>query len=231
MRCLLLSSGLLFILAADALAGTTVATDAIRDAASRYLTAQAAQTYPGTQAAIEIGPIDSGLDLSGCTTQDFSLMPGSRLWANGNLLVQCGGNAHLGFYLTYQARIEGPALLARRPLPSNYTPVGDDLVRGRIEYKVDPTRYPQDPDKLHGARLVMPLAKHAPLIIDMLRTPMLIRAGQRVRIVSDGPGFQVTQSGIAQQQAGVGDLLRIKLSNGRYVQGLVKDDGSVYIRP
>jgi flagella basal body P-ring formation protein FlgA len=231
MRCLLLAWGLLFSIASDALAGTVATTGTIRDAASRYLAAQAAQTYPGTQAAIEIGPIDSGLDLSGCATQDFSVMPGSRLWANGNLLVQCGGNARLNFYLAFQARIEGPALLARRPLPSNYTPVHDDLVHGSIEYKVDPTRYPQDPDKLHGARLLMPLAKHAPLIIDMLRAPMLIRAGQRVRIVSDGPGFQVTQSGIAQQQAGAGDLLRIKLSNGRYVQGLVKDDGSVYIKP
>jgi flagella basal body P-ring formation protein FlgA len=231
MRCLLLAVGLLLPFAGDALADTTGTLEAIRAAASRYLAAQTTQAYPGTTSTIEIGPIDSGLDLAGCETQDISLMPGSRLWANGNLLVQCEGGSRLSFYLAFRASLEGPALLARRPLPSNYTPTADDLVEGRIEYRSDPRRYPVDPAKLHGARLSMPMAKHAPLIIDMLRTPTLIRAGQRVRILSDGPGFQVTQSGIAQQQAGPGDLLRVKLSNGHYVQGLVKDDGSVYIKP
>lgn len=231
MRCLLLAASVMLLVAGNASADTAAAADAIRDAASRYLAAQAEQTYPGTETSVEIGPIDNGLDLAGCAKQDFSTMPGSRLWANGNLLVQCQGGSRLSFYLAFRARIEGPALLAKRPLPSNYTPSAEDLVRGRIEYKADPRRYPLGPDKLHGARLVMPLAKHAPLIIDMLRAPTLIRAGQRVRILSDGPGFQITQSGIAQQQAAAGDLLRVKLSNGHYVQGLVKDDGAVYIEP
>lgn len=231
MRCLLLALGTLVLASPIARAETATPTAQVREAAMSFLTERISSAFPGTQATAEIGAIDDRLDLSSCRTPSFSVVQGSRLWANGNLGVQCEGASALSFYLAYRAHVQGPALVARRPLPANYAPLPQDLLVGHVEYINDPRRYPQDAEKLRGARLLMPLAKGAPLVVDILRTPALIRAGQRVRIIADGPGFQVTQEGIAQQQAGVGDLLRLKLSNGHYVQGVVREDGAAYIQP
>lgn len=232
MRCLLLTLALTQTALPAAGAGmANDAVEAIQNSASHYLTQSATQAYPGSRAKVEVGPIDNHLGLASCTEPDFFLPTGSRLWGNGNLGVQCGGVSPLTFYLTYRIRLDGPALLARRPLPVGYAPLPADLIRGDIHYRYEPSRYPLDPANLHDARLLAPLAKNAPLTIDMLRAATLIKAGQRVLIQSDGPGFQVTQEGVAQQQAGAGDLLRLKLSSGRYVQGVVRNDGTIYIKP
>ncbi|NCS65263.1 MAG: flagella basal body P-ring formation protein FlgA [Hydrogenophilaceae bacterium CG1_02_62_390] len=205
--------------------------EALRAAASRFIGGQIATTYPDSRAEIEIGSVAEHAFTPVCLATSFSLAAGSRLWGAGNLAVQCDAPSPWSLYLTYRVRLIGPALTARRPLPSRYSPTAQDLVKAEIEYTIDPGRYPRDPANLHGAVLTMPLAKGRPITIDQLQVKAIIQAGQRVRIRSDGPGFQISQEGVAQRQAGVGELLRLKLGSGRIVQGIVRDDGTVYIGP
>lgn len=203
----------------------------LRAAAGRFVSGEVKLAYPESAAEIEIGPIDPRLNLADCPEPVFTLAPGSKLWGSGTLAVDCTRPKPWALYLTYRTTLKGPALLARRPLPAGSTPGPADLVEDVIEYAGDPGRYPRDPANLRGAALTRPVAKNSPVTIDLLRIRPIIRAGQRVRIMLDGKGFQVSQEGIAQKQAGVGDSLRLKTPSGRYVQGIVQPDGTVRISP
>lgn len=203
---------------------------ALRAAAARFVADRAALAYPGTRTEVEAGPIDARLQLPTCPQPEFALSAGSTLWGSGNLAVSCAAPAW-SLYLTYRTTIAGPALLTRRPLPAGIAPGPTDLIKGEVEYAGDPDRYLRDPASLRGGALTRPLAKNSPITIDMLRILPTIRPGQRVRIVVEGQGFQISQEGIAQSQAGIGEALRLKIASGRFVQGTVQPDGTVRVRP
>src|SRR5512135_636470 len=144
MRCLLVS--LMLLGAVPALAGASHGAKSLQTAADRFLAAQARSAYPGSDAEVAVGPIDDRLDLSTCHKATFFLPPGSHLWGAGTLGVECEAPSNVNLYLTYRIRLKGPALVARRPLPSNYAPTQSDLALRTIEYARDPGRYPRDPD-------------------------------------------------------------------------------------
>lgn len=232
MRCLLLCLALALALSpAPAYAEARQDLAALRAAAARFMAERAGAAYPDSQARVEIGALDERLNLSRCTDPVFTPAAGATPWGAGTLKVSCPPPAEWTFYLTYRVSLKGPALLARHPMPARYAPVAGDVVKGEIEYSDDPGRYPRDPSSLRGAALLKPVAKGAPITIDMLRLQPIIRAGQRVRIRIEGAGFEVSQEGVAQAQAGVGDSLRLKVQSGRYVQGIVQPDGTVRVRP
>lgn len=230
-RCLRAATALVLLSHAWAWADTGQDLGALRQAAARFVGEQVRIAYPATGARVEVGPIDPRLMLPACPKPGFELSSGSSLWGSGTLAVRCEAPRPWSLYVTYRTVLKGPALLARRPLPAGTAPGPDDLSSGTVDYDSDPGRYPRDPGALHGAVLTRPLAKDAPLTVDMLRIRPIIRPGQRVRVVIDGSGFQISQEGIAQAQAGVGDSLRLKTASGRYVVGVVQPDGSVRIQP
>ncbi|WP_165873550.1 flagellar basal body P-ring formation chaperone FlgA [Parasulfuritortus cantonensis] len=231
MRCLRVCVTLVLMCQAVAHADDRQDFTALRQAAAGFVARQATAAYPGTRVAVEIGPVDPRLALAACPAPAFAVSPGSSLWGAGSLSASCGAPTAWELYLTYQVRLAGPALLARRPLAPGSTPGPGDLARGTVEYAGDPGRYPRDENNLRGIVLTRPLAKGNPLTIEMVRARQLVKAGQRVRIVVDGNGFQVSLEGIAQGQGGIGDSVRLKTASGRYVQGTVQPDGTVRVAP
>lgn len=231
MRCLPISLALLLSCHGSAWATEKQDLRALRTAATRYLESQATIAFPDARPEVSVGAIDPRLNLTACSNLTLSLPAGSQLWGSGNLQAQCSAPASWGLYLTYKITLRGPALLAKRPYIAGERPLPADFARGEVEYTGDPGRYPRSAAELGNATLTRPLAKNQAVTVDILRVPAIIKAGQRVRILVDGQGFQISQEGIAQGQAGVGDTLRLKTPSGRMVQGIVHPDGTVHIRP
>lgn len=230
-RCLQALLALALLVHAPAWASGRQDLAALRAAAGRHLAAQVAAAYPEARAQVEIGPIDPRLKLADCPEPAFTPAAGSRLWGAGNLAVACPGPTPWNLYLSYRIALRGPALVAVRPLPAGAVPGANDLTPAEVEYAGDPGRYPREVAGLRGAALARPLPRHGAVTLDLLRIRPLIKAGQRVRIVIDGAGFQVSQEGIAQGQAAPGDSLRLKTASGHLVQGVVQADGTVRVRP
>lgn len=230
-RCLQLGVALVLMSQTGAWADGWEDFHTLRQKAADYVVDQANLAYPDAQAKVEIGLIDPRLRLPKCPEAGFAIASGSALWSSGNLAVSCSGNPSWSLYVTYQTRLKGPALVARRPMPIGTAPGPADLVSAVVDYDADPDRYLRNPAALRGAVLTRPVAKDGPITVDSLRIRPVIRPGQRVQIRVDGRGFEVSQEGIAQSQAGIGDSLRLKTASGRYVQGVVQDDGTVRINP
>ena len=68
-----------------------------------------------------------------------------------------------------------------------------------------------------------------PLRSDQLLSPLVIRQGQTVRVISSGSGFSVSAEGKAINNATIGQLVQIRMESGQTVSGTARADGSVEI--
>lgn len=202
---------------------------ALRDQAGRWIERQAADAFPGTDVAAELGRIDPRLRLSRCPQPEFFLPAGSRLWGSGSLGLRCAAPSPWSLYLTYRIRLAGPALVARRPLPARHALAADDVIAARVDYLANPASYLKTLPA--GTQINRPLPAGQPVLLETLVQPMVVKAGGKVRMRVNGPGFQVVQEGIALNSARLGENVRIKTSSGRVVQGRAKSDGEVELAP
>ena len=69
-----------------------------------------------------------------------------------------------------------------------------------------------------------------PLRAESLRLPIAVQAGQTVKLVAEGGGFQVTSDGRALNQAAVGQVAQVRTANGNVVSGIAQSVGVVAIQ-
>lgn len=230
-RCLLLSLTVAPWLPGQAAADGRQDLTALRDGAAGFLRGESRSAHPDSEALVEVEPADPRLRLPRCQAPGYFLAPGSRPWGSGSVGVRCDRPSNWSLYLTYRIKLRGPALVARHPIPARQRLGLADLVLDTVEYTDDPGKYPRDPARLRGVVVTRAVPAGEPINIDMVRRLPLIRAGQRVRVLVEAPGFQISQEGIAQQQAGIGETIRLKTAQGRIIQGVVQPDGTVRVQP
>lgn len=63
----------------------------------------------------------------------------------------------------------------------------------------------------------------------MLRTPVLVKTNQPVKVAVTGDGFTIQAEGVALGNASVGERVSIRMTSGRVISGRVRDDGSVVV--
>jgi flagella basal body P-ring formation protein FlgA len=87
-----------------------------------------------------------------------------------------------------------------------------------------------DPAHAIGKQPAMSLAAGQPLRREMLRAPAVVVQGQTVRLVTRGPGFQVSAEGRALANAQEGQLVQVRASSGSTVSGLARTGGIVEVK-
>ncbi|MCU0840798.1 MAG: flagellar basal body P-ring formation chaperone FlgA [Thiobacillaceae bacterium] len=202
-----------------------------RQAAERHLRELAERTYAGTQAMVEVGPVDPRLRMTRCAKLEFSLPPGSRPAGNGSLGVRCESPEPWSLYLTYQIGLRGPALVLKWPVAARQALREQDVETRAIVYETTPDRYLRRGESFEGAVAARPLAAGQALTVDSIQRRQAVRAGQRVKLIVVGSGFQVSQEGVALNDAAAGDTVRVRAPNGRVLQGSATADGRVRMHP
>lgn len=123
-----------------------------------------------------------------------------------------------------------PVLVAARALGRGATLGPDDV---RVEPRA-PSAVPADalagPEAAVGRELARPLAPGEVVTARALAPRRLVRRGARVTLRAEGPGFVVTAAGIAEEDGGPGDTVRVRaLAAPRLLHGVVDEDGSVRV--
>lgn len=205
--------------------------NSVREAAERHLRDLVDKEYAGTQAQVEIGTVDSRLRMARCAKLGFFLPPGSRPAGSGNLGVRCESPEAWSLYLTYQITLRGPALVVRWPVAARQELKDKDVETREIVYDTMPDRYLRRGEALEGAVTARPLAAGQALTVDSLLRRQAVRAGQRVKLIVVGSGFQVSQDGTALNDAAAGDTVRVRTPHGKVLQGSATADGRVRMQP
>lgn len=199
----------------------------IRQAAESYARQQTAH-LPG-QVTITVGAIEP-VQFTACTKLQAFLPLSAKLWGNSTVGVRCASAAQWSLFVPVTVRVQGPVVVAARPLPSGKQLAAEDVVLQNAELTQLPSGILNDANEVLGKTLGVGVNAGQALRQDMLRAALVIRQGQVVKLIAQGEGFKVSSEGRALANAAAGQTVQVKAQNGQTVSGTARADGSVEVQ-
>lgn len=181
---------------------------------------------PG-EVTVEIGTVDPNLSLPTCPHLIPFLAAGSKLWGNSTVGVKCEGKWSL--YVPVKVRVMAMVVVSARPLSQGMTIGPADILLRKEDLASAPPGILTDMSDAIGKTLGTSIASGYPVSAGMLKAPLVIRPGQYVKLISRGPGFQVTSSGIALGSASEGQIVQVRTPSGQIVSGTAEAGGVVEV--
>ncbi|XZG69291.1 flagellar basal body P-ring formation chaperone FlgA [Chitinibacteraceae bacterium HSL-7] len=221
-----------FIMAALLLAGTAPALAAWQDRTvldtelQTWLDGQLART-PGARA--RLGQLDDRLRLQACKRLDFALPQGARLAGNVLIEVRCAEGAAWRIRYPVHVAYSTRYLIAARPLAAGKTLSADDFSVMEGDIASVPGSVVTDEQMALGQTLTVAMAPGAVLKSEMLRAGTVVRQNQKVRVMAVFDGIEISNDGVALNNAGAGDVVRVRVGRNRIISGIASPDGSVRV--
>lgn len=177
-----------------------------------------------------VGSIDSRVVLAACPVPEVFLPAGARLWGQTSLGVRCSGAAPWSIYVPVQIKVDGDYVVTARALAQGQALVPADLTLRNGDLTQFPAGILTDPQLALGKTLTGALAAGQPVRQDLLRAAQVVQQGQTVKLLSSGPGFQVSADGKSLNNAADGQIAQVRTTAGATVSGIARAGGVVEIR-
>lgn len=202
----------------------------IRAAALNYVEARL-QEQQHEDVKIEIGNLDSRLQLTLCDTELEPFMSThSRLIGNAQIGIRCSSPKPWTLYITARISIYKQVVSAKRPLMRGATLGPKDVELAQQEISRLHRGYLSQTAQAVGKVLRQNLSQGSVITLSQLKTPLVIRRGQKVTMLAESGGVQVRMSGTAMQDASSGDLIRVKnTTSKRIIEGTVLKNGTIKV--
>lgn len=196
------------------------------------LVQQAAEAQAeGRRFDVEAGELPGRLRLAPCAEVQASLPPGYRAWGSTRVALRCvQGPVRWQVYLPVTVRIWGPALVPRQALAAGRKLSADDLQTDEVDLAALPSPALSDPAEAEGRVLMRSLPPGQPLRAGDLRQRQWFSAGSPVQVTAVGRGFTIEGRGQALGAGLDGQPVRVRIDNGRIVQGIAVGEGRVELR-
>lgn len=191
---------------------------AIKAAVREFATSQTAN-LPG-EVSIEVGAVDSRLTLPSCPKLEPFATEGSRLWGSTTVGVKC--DEQWTIYVPVKIRVIAPVVISTHSLAQGVVIGPADIMLKKIDLSQASSGILTNLGDALGKTLNAGIPSGYPVNAGMLRSPIIIRPGQSVKLISRGSGFQVTSEGIAMGSAAEGQTVQVRTPSGRVVSGTVR---------
>jgi flagellar basal body P-ring formation protein FlgA len=207
--------------------------DGLRDIAQKWVAETLAQTPPSEprlRYTAEVGAPDSRLRLASCGRVEAYLPPGARLWGRSRVGVRCvDGGARWNITLPVQVQAWGKAWVMRSQVPVGQTLTASDVLEQEVNWAEDSREVLSDSALWEGQTAARLLSTGQTLRDGMVRPTQVFQAGATVKVVAQGPGFQISSEALALSAGVVGQPARVRMENGRVTSGVVLDTRTVEI--
>jgi flagella basal body P-ring formation protein FlgA len=222
-----LAAGLL-LFGACARAGTAATADPSLADSVRELARQGAAGIASAHAGIasgrvevELGRLDPRLRLAPCDRIEPHLPPGTRLWGRSRIGLRCAAGAtRWNVYVPVVVKVFGRAVAARTALAAGTTLAASDLTEGtEVDFAAERGTPIGEASALVGRRLMRDLPAGAAVRDSHLEPRRWFGAGESVRIVAAGSGWQIAGEGVALGPGLEGTIVRVRTDSGRIVSG------------
>jgi len=220
---LLLLIALLFVQSASSFARQDP--EPVRLAVESFLRSQI-RGLPG-EASFTIGEIDADNRLPACAVLEASLATGAKAWGRTNVAVRCRSARSWTIFVPVHISVITDYLVTATPLAQGQTINLGDVVRRRGDLADLPAGILTDEGEAVGRTAALSIAAGQPMRTDMLRQPIVILQNQMVTVVTRGSGFQVANEGKALSNGLEGQVVQVRLNNGRIVSGIARAGGIV----
>jgi flagellar basal body P-ring formation protein FlgA len=228
-----LGAGVLACLALVAVqAQTLVSEQALLAQARRWVNQSISATpTPGGAALrmeVTLGSLDSRLRLGSCARVEPYLPAGSRLWGKTRLGLRCiEGATKWNVFLPVQVKAVGRAWVVRQDVAPGAPLSQADLMQAEVDWAEEASPIVAESAHWQGQVAVRALTTGQALRQNMLRPAQVFQAGAQVRVLAQGPGFQITSDGQALSAGVVGQLTKVRMDNGRVMSVTVLDARTV----
>ncbi|WP_199027336.1 flagellar basal body P-ring formation chaperone FlgA [Ralstonia sp. ASV6] len=182
------------------------------------------------RASVEVGPVDPRVANQPCDQVDLMLPAANRLRGRIQVGVRCKSPHAWAAWVSATIQITGTYYVASHQLSPGKTLDMSDLEARTGDLSMLPPSVVQQPADVVGRVLMTSVAANQPLRAESLRLPIAVQAGQTVKLVAEGGGFQVTSDGRAMNQAAVGQVAQVRTANGNVVSGIAQSAGVVAIQ-
>lgn len=178
---------------------------------------------------IEVGQVDTRLTLPACLQPEPFLAHGSRLWGKTSVGVRCVAPSSWTIYLTANVHVMTDYIAAATPLSQGQTIGSADITKLHGDLSMLPAGVITDTAMAIGRTTLSSVQLGAPLRQDTLRAHQAVQMGQTVRLLSSGPGFQVTTEGRALNNAAEGQTVQARTPTGQVISGIAKAGGILQV--
>lgn len=217
------------LLLASALPAARPALAAGPDDALKLYLEKATTGLPG-RVEVSIGTLDERLKLGPCGRVEPYIPAGVRLWGKTQIGLRCIEGSRWSVFLPVDIRVYGKALVASQPLNVGQAVGPDDMRAEEVELTKEPGMAVADPRQLEGKTAIRMITPGQVLRQEYFRAPPAIGAGDAVRVVYTGDGFNISTSGRAMNNAAEGQPVRVQTEAGRVVQGVARGGRLVEMR-
>ena len=179
---------------------------------------------------VSVGALDSRLKLAPCGNVEMYVPPGSRLWGHGRVGLRCvDGMAKWNVSVPVTVKAFGNAWVMRNPVMAGNPLTQADAVLVEVDWAEDTNPVLAEASSWLGQTATRSLSTGQVLRSGVVRPTQVFQAGTQVRVVAEGPGFQVSSDAQALSAGVVGQMARVRMDNGRVASGTVVDARTVKI--
>ena len=221
-------AGALFLVATFCVADEFQDQDEILSSAHAFLEEQllAAQ---GRVGEVVMGRLDPRLRLAACGGKLEAFQPpGAQVMGNTTAGVRCPTPAGWTLYVSARVMVLGHVLVTTQPLARGEVLTEHHVRLVERDLASLPRGYFDAPQPVLGQQTKRHLAADTVLNPLMIESPLLVRRGEQVTLITGNHGFSVRSQGQALANGSSGEVIRIR-SNGskRIVEGRVHGPGVV----
>lgn len=179
---------------------------------------------------VKVGSLDSRLKLAPCANVEPYLPPGSRLWGRTRVGLRCvDGVSRWNVSLPVTVNAFGNAWVIKTPVASGAPIAEEDVVESEVNWAEEPSPVIRELSLWVGQIATRQLTAGQTLRQSMVRPAQVFQAGAQIRVLAQGPGFQISSDAQALSAGVVGQVARVKMENGRVSSGTVLDTKTVKI--
>nr|WP_315466361.1 flagellar basal body P-ring formation chaperone FlgA [uncultured Rhodoferax sp.] len=177
-----------------------------------------------------VGPLDSRVKLAACANIEPYVPPGARLWGRSRVGMRCvDGMTRWNVTLPVTVKAMGEAWVLKSQVNSGLNVSEANVTWAEVDWAEDPAPVLTDKASWLGHTATRALSTGQVLRQGMVRPAQVFQAGASVKVVAQGPGFQISSEAMALSAGVVGQLARVRMENGRVASGTVLDVRTVKI--
>ena len=182
----------------------------------------------GQEFSIQWDP--SKLEFPACSKKPaVELLRKDKAWGKLLLNLRCDTGRVWARPVSLYVMVKGRYLVASRPLKPGQvlTPADWKWVDGDLSKMGD--SMVDSPDLLKNMELSRPQQAGNPLRLNDFRRMSVIKSGDQVRVAILGRGFGIDASGQALADAALGASVKVRISDGKIIQGTAVSQGVVEV--
>lgn len=177
---------------------------------------------------VAVGELDSRLRLAPCARVEPYIPVGTRLWGKTRLGLRCmDGSVKWNVFLPVTIKAYGTAWVIKGDVAQGAVLTDADAIEAEVDWAEETSPIVISPSQWVGQVALRALTTGQALRQGMIKPAQVFQAGTQVRVVAQGPGFQITSDGQALSVGIVGQPVRVRMDGGRVMTGIVLDSRTV----